>query len=161
MTPLRVILTTGIPACGKSTWAEGPGKLCGFQELNLDKLREELSGDATNQAVTMAAVQVRNQRLDDLLARGYNVILSDTNLNHEFRGQLIEQVLRWVDADQVSILHFPISLAEAKARNATRVNPVPDPVMDRMQEALEANHPRFDAEWFGIGYTEVTQQVLA
>lgn len=160
-TQIRVILTTGVPACGKSTWAEGPGQLFGFNELNLDKLREELSGDATNQAATMAAVQVRNQRLEELLAKGHKVILSDTNADPKFRALLIEQCLQWVRPEQVSILHFPIDLQEAKARNAKRVNPVPDPVMARMHAALEACPPSADADRFGLIYAEYTQRVLA
>lgn len=153
---LQVILTTGIPACGKSTWANEAGMPLGFVELNLDNIRQELSGDHTNQAVTQAAVQVRDKRLASLIAAGRKVILSDTNLNPQFRSALIQQLLDLgVHPEQVAILHFPIPVMEAKIRNAKRVLPVPNEVLDRMQEMLENAPPKVDADRFGLHYNEV------
>lgn len=159
---IRVILTAGIPACGKSTWAKEVASILGFVELNLDDLRQEMSGDFTNQAVTLAAVKVRDQRLASLIQTGRKVIISDTNLHPEFRAALIQQVLDLgVSPEQVVLLHFPIEVQEAKTHNARRVFPVPGEVIDRMEEALKAHPPKADALRFGLGYAESKQWALA
>lgn len=150
----KVIITTGVPASGKSTWAAKRKQT--HVELNLDNLREELSGDATNQAVTLAAIKVRNRRLAQYIAEGKSVIISDTNAHPEFRAQLIQQVLDLgVPNHQVLILHFSIDPQEAKQRNAARVNPVPNEVIDRMHQALVEFPPEADAVHFDVDFAGI------
>jgi predicted kinase len=158
----RVILTTGIPACGKSTFADWLGDEHGHWELNLDLLRLHLSGDATDQSVTLEAVKLRDRLLAEWLQAGRKVVLSDTNADPTFRRLLIEQVLALgVAPADVLLVHFPVSLTEAKLRNARRVEPVPVHVLERMAQQLEAQPPAVDAEAYGLGYAEYTQRAFA
>jgi predicted kinase len=158
----QVILTTGIPACGKSTFADWLGDEHGHWELNLDLLRLHLSGDATDQSVTLEAVKLRDRLLAEWLRAGRKVVLSDTNADPTFRRLLIGQVLDLgVAPADILLLDFPIALTEAKARNAVRKQPVPAHVLERMAQQLEADPPEADATAFGLGYATYAQRTFA
>lgn len=152
MTQYRVIMTVGVPASGKSTWAATLVQE-GYQELNLDNLRWEICGDSTNQSVTMQAVELRDKRLAEYAASGQGVVISDTNAHPTFRLQLIQQLLSLgVKPGEIYMVYFPIETAEAIRRNEQRENPVPVHVIERMQQMLLEDAPVIDAQDFGIDY---------
>lgn len=152
MTQYRVIMTVGVPASGKSTWAAGLVQ-DGYLELNLDNIRGEISGDPTNQAVTLEAVRLRDERLRDYIQFGQSVVISDTNCNAVFRLQLIQRLLSLgVKPGEMYMVYFPIETAEAIRRNELRANPVPVHVIERMQQMLLDDAPVVDAQDFGIDY---------
>lgn len=149
---VKVVITTGVPASGKSTFAES---LVGFTELNLDNIREELTGDHTNQLVTMEAVALRNDRLRKLVISGERMIISDTNLNPIFRDQLVEMLVsKGVSKENIAIAHFEISEEEAARRNSLRSKPVPEDVMAYFFRTVKADPPSAWAAELGLPYFE-------
>lgn len=94
-----MILTVGVPGCGKSTWA---GRMVRrkfnnkrmFTEVNRDLLRREIGGFADNEKIVSSKelegrVNVAHRGLIiGALKNGYNVIVSDTNINPDTRASL-------------------------------------------------------------------------
>jgi predicted kinase len=149
---IQVVLTTGVPASGKSTFAQC---LPNFLELNLDNIREELSGDHTNQNATLEAVSLRNKRLMEALEAGERIIISDTNLNPSFRNQLVEMLVETgVPKKDIAVAHFQVDREEVMRRNSLREKPVPFDVMDYFFYVQEQEPPSEWAEELGLPYFE-------
>lgn len=126
----KVILTVGIPASGKTTWAENfckENKHVG--NINRDDIRELLfpypycySKDneklVTDYQMSLAAKCVN---------LGWDIIVSDTNLNSEIRIKW----KRWAieNCYDYEERPFPISVTTAIRRNRKRAKPVPEHVI--------------------------------
>ena len=154
---MRAIVTVGLPACGKSTFA---GTLEGeYVELNLDTLRFELSGDAGNQHVTHRAIGRRKRRLAELAARGQNVILSDTHARRRDRRRTIRELQAL--GYEVELRFFNVGERTCQARNQAREHPVPPEVLSRMARRLRETPPTPDeADRFTVA-TEPDDPLLA
>lgn len=76
-----IYMTIGISGSGKSHFAKTFCKVAQAIELNLDNFRKELSGDISDQTVSLKAVNKMNAEMVKYLAGGYNVMLSNTNLS--------------------------------------------------------------------------------
>jgi predicted kinase len=126
---LKLILTKGLPASGKTTWAktyiqEHPktANLC------KDDLRLQLP---ETQEREDRVVQVQDLLTEHYLSEGYSVIWSDTNLNpiHTKRAtELAEQYQA-----QLIIQDFThVALAECIRRDLLRPHPVGQQVINQM-----------------------------
>lgn len=79
----RVILTRGLPASGKTTWAnellaKEPGR---WKRINKDSLREMLDGGKYTSSNEADIIVTRNNLILLALSQGKHVIVDDTNLN--------------------------------------------------------------------------------
>lgn len=131
--PIAVI-TIGIPASGKSTYA----KLLvqqGFAEINLDDCRRSICGDASNQNSTQEAVKLHKEKLNQAIFLGRDVVISDTNLNPFFRYQLINQLLK--EGYEVRPVLFNEDFDVCMERNRKRNQIVPEHAMIRMYKSLK------------------------
>ena len=140
MTIPRAILTVGLPACGKSTYAKQllvatPGLV----ELNLDALRHEVSGDESDQSATRRAIALRNRRLNGYAARGQDVILSDTHARRRHRIHLTRRLREL--GFQVELAVFDVGAATCRARNAARGRQVSEFAMQLMETRLRLAPP--------------------
>lgn len=134
MTKPVAYLTVGIPASGKTTWARMMAQ-DGFLDINLDDCREEICGDASDQTVTLQAVALRGQKILEAIAARQSVVISDTNLNPDFRNALGKQ---FEDAGyQVELVVFDTPFPVCVARNEARDRVVPLEAMKRMQRAMD------------------------
>lgn len=134
---MKAIVTVGLPACGKSTYA---GSLAATHaELNLDDLRREISGDATNQHATGRAIGRRRHRLAELAKAGRDVIISDTHAKKRDRKRIIRD-LRALGYE-VELVFFDVGEATCHRRNAGRDRPVPATVIGQMAERLRTTPP--------------------
>lgn len=133
---MKAYVTIGIPASGKSTWADNQE---GFVNINLDDCRREICGDEGNQTVTPQAVLLHSQKIKEAASLGSNIIISDTNLNTKFRNEL-ERTLVGLGYDVEYVL-FPVSLEMAKSRNAKRSRVVPDYVLEKMVLSYQGGVP--------------------
>lgn len=134
---MLAILTIGIPGCGKSTWAAKLNN--NFEEVNLDDLRAVVNGDATVQANIGEVIAKRDEIVAAYARLGKNVVLSDTNVNPQFRPALVAQLREL--GYQVILAHFAVSLETCKERNAARDRVVPEHVLERMAGMLAGNPP--------------------
>ena len=117
----KLIITVGVSASGKSTWANSQE---GFAIICRDNIRGVLfpeypNGEykMTNTKESKVSEAASNQWLV-ALHQGRNVIIADTNLNHKYRDLWVQ---RGEDAGyEVEFKDFPISLEEAWSHDQKR-----------------------------------------
>lgn len=128
-----LIITRGLPASGKTTWAktwvaESPTSRA---RVNRDDLRAMLFdtpdySHAQETAVTTAA----RQAVKALLNAGRDVIADDTNL----RPRYVREWARFANGNgaELEVIEFPITIDEAIERDARREKSVGEDVIRRM-----------------------------
>lgn len=128
----ELILTRGIPASGKTTWAkawvkEAPGDRL---RVNRDDLRRMLHG--VSHGLTWAQEEnitnVQRAIVRDALAVGRDVVVDDTNL----RAKYVKEWFKF--APLVRFQDFPIDPAEAIRRDAEREHSVGEAVIRTFAE---------------------------
>ncbi len=124
------VLTVGVPACGKSTWAAQSGLF----EVNLDHCRYLACGDAADQSATQQAVLIRDALIEHAAECGYDLVISDTNINPVFRDKLVARLEEL--GYRVELKFFDTPFRECLRRNALRDRKVPIAVMAKMQLQL-------------------------
>lgn len=129
---MKAYLTVGMPASGKSTWAEAQEN---FVNINLDDCRAEVSGDATNQLSTVEAVKLQAEKIYQAGLQGKDIIISDTNLNPTYRDLLVKDLVH--QGFEVELVFFPISLELAKERNSKRSRQVPENILEKMYNSFQ------------------------
>lgn len=122
----KVILTRGLPASGKTTWArQYIADNSGWVRINKDELRLELlDGKWSRSAEATIIIPARNQRILDALAAGKSVIVDDTNLAPRHETEIRDLVSRrsgsLVNPVQIDVKDFEISVEEAIERDSKR-----------------------------------------
>ncbi|WP_326707972.1 ATP-binding protein [Streptomyces cyaneofuscatus] len=152
--PGTLVVAVGPGGSGKSTFAATAGLVT---VLSLDSLREEIGGDAGDQAVTPAAVERQNSLLAEHLAEGIAVYLDSTNVEAPIRAGLIEQARR--HGRPIVALRFLPHLDTCRARNASRPpnRQVPDDVLLWQHDLARAATPQaLIAEGFTAAHDIVT-----
>lgn len=140
---MKIIITKGIPASGKSTWAleklkTGQGK---WKHINKDTLRLMLDGVQWSKEKEKFVEHACDVLLMEALAQGFNVIIDDTNLHPKHEAKIREIATHYCDTE-VEVKWFPITLKEAHRRNKRREARVPDAVIERMhQQYIDAGGP--------------------
>lgn len=116
----QMILTVGLPASGKTTWAmgcvaENPDTI----NVNRDDLRFMLFGGYTGKPDDENRVTtIQRAIIKDGFKRGKSVIVSDTNLNRKFTRQLVDLAIDW--GAEVKFEYFTTSVSECVLRDITR-----------------------------------------
>lgn len=90
----KLIMTKGLPASGKSTWAKEllakePGK---WKRINKDDLRAMLDNGVWSKKNEEFVLQIRDFLIITALIQGLNVIVDDTNLHPKHEKRLRELV---------------------------------------------------------------------
>ena len=133
---MKAIVTVGISASGKTTWAkEYAQKNKGTIVTNRDDLRFSMTGakDWSQYKFTKSfeslVTTVQRSIISEAAEHGKDVIISDTNLDGVRRAELVA----WLIASdfEVEIKYFPISLEEAWKRDSLRANGVGQAVIYR------------------------------
>lgn len=134
MTKLKAVLTVGVSASGKTTWATDfvSSSDDHWVNINRDDIRAEIyESKHPGKEFTWAKWNWKweglvTMRQSDMIAcalrRGLNVIISDTNLNEGRRKDLIKS-LSSLGYD-VEVKLFDVSFEEALRRDAARKNGV-------------------------------------
>jgi predicted kinase len=132
---MTVILTVGIPASGKTTWArayakEHPNTMI----VSRDDIREAMgvaSGENENAVTT-----VHRAQMEGAFVAGMDVIVADTNINPKFRKALIKFCHE--HAQDVEIKVFPIRLDEAIVRDNRRLDKVGADIVTKFYNDLSS-----------------------
>lgn len=126
---MKAIITVGISASGKTTWAEEYcRKNANWININRDSLRFSLFGlkDWSKYKFTKAREGYVTKALEAMVqvaaGSGRNIILSDTNLNKGKRDHLQGTLTNL--GYHVKVKDFPITIEEAWKRDALRANGV-------------------------------------
>lgn len=130
--PTRMLTTLGIPAAGKSTWADETG----LPVVSLDRLRSGGHG------ITVLRRAV--EHVDALLAGGEDVIVDACNLLPEQRRRWLDIAARYAAEPHLVVFDVPLDLA--LARNAARRHPVPAARVSQMQTEFETALLAVEAE---------------
>lgn len=90
----KVILTKGLPASGKTTWAlelikDNPNQ---YKRINKDDLRSMLDGGKWSPDSEKFILKVRDSLVLLALESGKHVVIDDTNLHHKHEDQIRQLV---------------------------------------------------------------------
>lgn len=85
----KLIMTRGLPASGKSTWAKEMTKK-GYKRINKDDLRDMVDAGKWSKNNEKTILGIRDELVAYLLGGGYNVIVDDTNLAPKHETNLRE-----------------------------------------------------------------------
>lgn len=154
-----LVVTMGIPASGKTSYVRGwadqlidnghnPPIICP------DDIREELTGDASDQTRNNEVFEIAHKRLKEALLGREPVIFFDATNVKAFARENIMQVVDPHYHEVYTILAVTqASPGQAKARNKNRDRQVPDHVIDRMHgDYVEACHDVQGEPWGRILY---------
>ena len=142
----EVIVTIGIPGCGKSKWAKdfsySVRKTKYFALLERDIIRATMSedGDINNYKYTRQrekdVTTAYKARLHRVLDCGSSLIISDTNLNEQHRLDLFKYLALHYPQVRVTMKVFDTSLKTCIKRNQKRHATVPESVLLRMEKQM-------------------------
>lgn len=130
---MKVIFTVGLPASGKSTFVQKLAKTENAVILSSDTIRQELFGDATKQKSRLI-FRVLYERLNELVAKGYSVIVDATNIERERRMFALKKLPATI---QKECYYFDTPYSICVARNQQRKRIVPLAIMEKMAKHLE------------------------
>lgn len=126
----------GISGSGKSTYANGLKTSLKAELVETDSIREELTGDPSDQSQNYRVFQVAKKRVNDLLSQGKNAIIDATSVSVRDRKDWI-QIGRDNNAEvRAYFIDTPIDVC--KSQNRKRQRRVPDEVIDRQASRLES-----------------------
>lgn len=139
----RLVLLAGLPASGKSTFADGLVER-GFTRISLDEIRKEIYGDVS----TIGDWKVTRRRFDELFdaatKRGDNILIDNTNFMRNQRTRIIDlgRAAGYVD---IHVVVMDVSLEECLRRNRVRERHVDEKLIREMHGMLSGAHfPRND-----------------
>ena len=130
----KVIITVGVSASGKTTWAK---EQQGYIITNRDDLRMSLWGVDENRHLPYGkfgqkfleslVTKIQYLTIEEAIKNNRNIIVSDTNLNKKYREQLIKFCEDLGATVEIKV--FDITFEEAYKRSATRKNGVTHDVL--------------------------------
>lgn len=117
-----LIITRGIPASGKTTWAkawltEKVNSGAPRARVNRDDIRYSAFGKGWG-VDEMAVTKFQNFQLDTLLGKGFDVVVDNTNLKAKNVKELLAIAAK--HNAQVEFKDFPVNLETALMRDALR-----------------------------------------
>ena len=120
---MKVIFLSGLPGCGKSTWAkqyqkENPGT----KRVNKDELRSMIDDSVWSKSNEKTVLSVQKAIVSDCLYRGHDVIIDNTHLDKKH-----EEEYREFCTDNAYLFEtkfFDVDVEECIRRDKKRENPV-------------------------------------
>lgn len=145
---LKAIVTIGISASGKTTWAENfvnePDNNGEWVNINRDDIRFDTFCDGERNWTKYKFKRSNEARVSDICdtmikqaaAEGLNIVCSDTNLNSKYRNRLVDKLEGL--GYSVEIREFPITLEDAWKRDSLRSNGVGHTIIARQWEQWQS-----------------------
>jgi len=137
----KVILTRGLPGCGKTTWAKAqvldfPSR---FRRVSKDDLRAMLDSGKWSKHNEKFVLQIRDTIIIRTLQEGKHVIVDDTNLHPKHEAHIKELVKGMAT---VEVKHFETTLEECILRDKLRPNSVGEDVIRDMYNSFIKPKPK-------------------
>lgn len=122
---MKLIMTKGLPASGKSTWAlaevlKSNGRT---KRVNKDDLRAMIDNKQWSKQNEGHIISVRDLIIEHYLSNGFDVIVDDTNFALKHEAQLEKLAEKYSAGFEIKSF-LDVSLATCILRNAQRANPV-------------------------------------
>lgn len=140
------VITVGLPASGKSTYANKLAEEINATIFSSDKLREELFGDVNEQAKNVKLFQELHKRIKDCLKSGKSAIMDSTSISSKRRRSFLEELNKIDCYKQCIVMATPYE--QCLENNAMRDRKVPVEVIDRMYRSW--NTPYWFEGWDAI-----------
>lgn len=145
----KVILTRGLQASGKTTWAkqfiqDHPD----YIRLSRDDFRHMLDGYTYSEKTEAIVTDMMQRCFESALTMKKNLVIDETHLAKKFLDEKILMLQR--NGYDVTIKDFPITLSEALARDAARPFSIGATAIKRtwrkheieLKEMIDRNKPR-------------------
>ena len=143
-----LIVLGGLPASGKSTYAEMLVESGQFCRVCPDLIRKELYGNESIQGNGRKVFKIAFDAIQRLGKQNFNVVFDATNINADRRKELVEEMRGYFDI--IIFKWFDVATAVCLERNRQRERQVPEEVIWRM--ARTATVPTTEE---GFDYVEV------
>ena len=117
----KVILPIGLPACGKSTWADKMA-IEGFIRHSSDRIRLEFGMKYDDPM----AFQILHKRIKEDLRNGKNCIYDATNLSRKRRRQFLEELKKIPCEKEAKLFLVPLDVCMERNRLRSGGARVPD-----------------------------------
>ena len=128
------IMLVGLPASGKSTYAEKL-KEQGYHIHSSDAIREELTGDVNAQDKNTDVFAVLHKRVKDDLSNRISCVYDATNMSMKRRKTFLNEIKKYNCRKKCVLFIMPVEVC--KERNNTRERKVPDNVFDKMLKQFD------------------------
>lgn len=152
-------ITVGIPGCGKSTFIESRTNDEGWTIISTDLIRQELTGDMSDQSRNDEVFEIFYERIRRTLEAGWPVIVDATNLRQKYRDVLLG-VAYLVGVEHLYAYRFAISndFETCQQRNLSRGRVVPEDVMRRFHKNFleECDADQLEREGWQVLYPTPT-----
>ena len=131
----------GVPGSGKTTLAQKIAEK-GWKYINADSIRLELYGNAAEQGDKEEVFALFFTRLEELMLKGVDVIIDNTNLNPKQRKPILERCEKFGYADiQLWLLDIPLEICLERNRSRDRI--VPEDIVSNMfMELNKSGRPK-------------------
>ena len=128
---LHVIMTKGLQASGKSTWAEQFVKdNQNYKRVNRDSIRHMLSSYTFDKPNENLVTSIEQKIIFDLIDQEYNLVLDNMHLNDKTVESTKKIIQHYAHTEvEFEIKEFPITLAAAVERDKKRSFPIGEKVI--------------------------------
>jgi len=133
----KIYIIVGIPGSGKSTWVQkNITDTSKVAVINMDTIREEVTGDPTDQTQNALVVSLARQKFMTAVSHGVPTIYWDnTTTQRKYRKEMIQTGKK--GGYEVIAVHFNIPFDICESRNNSRARIVPREILVRMQSQLQ------------------------
>lgn len=138
-----LIVLGGLPASGKSTYAEMLVESGVFCSVCPDKIRGELYGDESIQGDGKQVFDIAHHRIKELGKGGNNVIFDATNINRSRRRKFVAEMRPYFDIIIFKWFSTPYYICDQ--RNQARARKVPNEILLRMRDNFQ--QPSMEEGW--------------
>jgi predicted kinase len=128
-----LIMTKGLPASGKTTWAKDfvKKRIVKTKRVNKDDMRQMIHAGEWSRELEKDIIQARDALTILYLNEGYDVVVDDTNLQPDHEPHLIELAEK-CGAEFLVKDFTDVPLNECLRRNLERPNFVPEKAIKKM-----------------------------
>lgn len=118
----KIIITKGLPASGKSTWAKEQVLRSGgkMKRINKDDLRAMLDAGQWSKHNERFVLQIRDAIIIQALTAYMDVVIDDTNLDPKHEEHIRNIVAAHSTFHSVQVVNFDVTLEECIRRDAER-----------------------------------------
>jgi predicted kinase len=140
-----LIVLGGLPASGKSTYAEMLVESGIFQRVCPDLIRKAFYGDENIQGDGKKVFETAFHDMKEYGCLGENVVFDATNINSKRRMELVKEMRPYFDI--IIFKWFSAPLSVCLARNKKRERQVPIDVLERMSANFDQPSIMLDEGW--------------
>lgn len=129
----QIILTSGIPASGKSTWSKEFVKANpSFKRINKDSLREMIDCSAYSKNNEELISKIQNQLISTFIKNGNSIVIDNTHVKKSFFNDIKKFASSLKEEIEISEKLFHIDIDEAIERDNKREAKVGEDVIRKM-----------------------------